>query len=267
MAKSILSELRSAYPFLSPVEKKIADLALHDPHGFITLSTAELSLRAGVSQGSINNFSKKFSDGGFAALKLRVAGCLPEQQTEEQFSVIDPSQTIKAAMTQKIKANTAAFYNTLEINDEQAFQQAVELILNAKKLQVYGVYYSGIAANDFCYHLLQLGIPASFVSDMLMCAVSAFMMDEAGVMVAVSSSGCTKEILDAARIAKEKGAKVIGLTSDRFSPLASASDVVLLFLMGMICFAAFSVFEKKGIVKYGQYKPQKNQGGSLKLLL
>lgn len=232
MSKNIIVELRSAYPFLSPVEKRIADLILRNPGEFISLSTSVLAEKAKVSQGSINNFSRKFSGSGFSALKLLIAGCLQEVDKEKQFSLADPKLTVKSAMSRKIESTMTAFYNTLQINEEQAFQNAVELILHAKKLQVYGVYYSGIAANDFCYHLLQLGIPASFVSDMLMCAVSALMMDEHGVMVAISSSGKTKEILDAAEIAKEKGAKVVGVTSDQFSPLASVADVVLLTASG-----------------------------------
>ena len=232
VSKNIIVELRSAYPFLSPVEKRIADLILRDPREFVVMSTSALAEKAEVSQGSINNFSKKFSDRGFSALKLLVAGCLQDVEQDKKFSLADPAQTVKSAMARKIDSTMTAFYNTLQINEEHAFQRAVDLILHAKKLQVYGVYYSGIAANDFCYHLLQLGIPASFVSDMLMCAVSALMMDEQGVMVAVSSSGRTKEIIDAAEIAKEKGAKVIGVTSDKFSPLASVADIVLLTSSG-----------------------------------
>ncbi len=39
-----------------------------------------------------------------------------------------------------------------------------------------------------------------------------------------------------------------------------------LIVMGVICFVVFAVFEKRGIVKYGQYKVQKNNGGSIKVL-
>ena len=54
------------------------------------------------------------------------------------------------------------------------------------------------------------------------------MMNETGLMIAVSNSGRTKEIIDAVDIARENGAKIIGLTSDRFSPLAAKSDALLL---------------------------------------
>lgn len=41
----------------------------------------------------------------------------------------------------------------------------------------------------------------------------------------------------------------------------------ILVVMGMICFCCFLVMEKKGIVKYNQYKPQKKGGGNIKVLI
>ena len=44
------------------------------------------------------------------------------------------------------------------------------------------------------------------------------------------------------------------------------SSALLLF-MGVVCFASFILFEKKGIVRYGQPKNEKSGGGSIKVLL
>lgn len=41
----------------------------------------------------------------------------------------------------------------------------------------------------------------------------------------------------------------------------------LLVVMGIVCFACFLLFEKKGIVRYGQKKQEKTSGGGIKLLL
>ena len=44
-----------------------------------------------------------------------------------------------------------------------------------------------------------------------------------------------------------------------------ASSAVLIFMAG-VCFVAFTVFERKGVVQYGQYKPEATKGGSFKVL-
>lgn len=63
------------------------------------------------------------------------------------------------------------------------------------------------------------------------------------------------------------------------SPLAGVVAAVLtwqaafytcstaLILMGMLCFAVLLSFERKGVVRYGQYKPEKEQGSGIGVLI
>lgn len=227
MVQNVLTDIKAGYEYLTKVEKKIADIILKDPQKFTHFSMAELSEISGVSQGSINNFSKKFSSGGFSSLKLKLAGCIPTSENAP-FALVDKSQNIKDAMELKIMENIIAFRNTKEINSEENLDKAAKLILNAKRIEIYGVVHSGITATDLCYQLLKLGIPASAVNDTVMFSVSATMLGNDGLVIAVSSSGLTKEILDAAAIAKENGTPLIAVTSNKFSPLAQMADVVLL---------------------------------------
>lgn len=224
--QNIFTELRSQYEYLSRVEKKLADLVLEDPKRFIACSMEEIAQEASVSQGSVNNFSKKFSSGGFSALKLRVAACLSEHRPmpEEQGK----KESIHSVMEKKLETTLQAFRNTLELNDEQVLKAAAERVMKAKKIEIYGVYHSGIVARDFCFQLIRLGIPATYLSDTLMCAASASMLDEHGLVIAISSSGLTKELLEVAEITKANGAQLIAITTNRFSPLAKMADSTLL---------------------------------------
>lgn len=63
------------------------------------------------------------------------------------------------------------------------------------------------------------------------------------------------------------------------SPLAGVLAAILLWKavfavssavligMGIVCMLVFTVFERKGFVKYGQYQPVKSSGGSIRLLI
>ncbi|MBE6727654.1 MAG: MFS transporter [Ruminococcaceae bacterium] len=46
-----------------------------------------------------------------------------------------------------------------------------------------------------------------------------------------------------------------------------AVSSISLIVMGIICFSVFLIFEKKGIVKYGQYQRAEDNGGSIKILI
>lgn len=227
MSVNIFTELQVGYEFMTNVERRIADIILADPQRVTELSMSELSCISDVSQGSINNFAKKFSSGGFAALKLKIAGSLATHESRP-FSVIDSSQGLKSAMELKIEETLTAYKNTLEINDEQSLKAAAEFLRKAQRVEVYGMVHSGISARDCSYQLLRLGIPSAFVSDSLMFNVSAAMLDKQDVVVAVSSTGRTSEVLEAVKTAKENGASIICITSNKNAPIAREADVVLL---------------------------------------
>ncbi len=51
-----------------------------------------------------------------------------------------------------------------------------------------------------------------------------------------------------------------------WKPAFNLSSTILL-VMGIVFFISFTIFEKKGMVRYGQYKIKKEEGGSIKVLL
>ena len=227
MEKNLLLYLRGNTGVLSGVERKITDVILSDPKKFTSYSMGELALMAGVSQGSIINFSNKFAKGGFPILKLKIAAYLSEYD-EKPFSVVGETDGMGEALEKTSQGIVGALKNTSSSNASKILERVANRILNAKKVQIYGVYRSATVATDFYYQLLELGIPVSFVNDVLTCAVSAAMMTEEGVAIAVSSSGRTVDIIDAVKIAKERGAATVCLTAHPNSPLAKLCDDVLI---------------------------------------
>ncbi len=227
MEKNIFSEIKSGYDYLTKTEKKIADEIFSNPSRFTNYSISELSDSVKVSQGSINNFAKKFCTSGFSQLKLKIAADM-SKYTQQSCAEIDKKSAMKAILKNRIIKTAEGFDCTLNINSEANLKNACKLILGAKRVEIYGIYQSGIVARDLCYQLIQLGVPASYMEDTLMGAVAASMLNSDSLVIALSSSGQTKDILDAVELAKNGGAKVLSITSNNFSTLARESDIVLL---------------------------------------
>ena len=57
------------------------------------------------------------------------------------------------------------------------------------------------------------------------------MLDEKSLVIAISSSGKTKDVIDAVKIAKENGASVIAITSNKNAPLARIASTTLIAAM------------------------------------
>ena len=225
MEKALLLELKSGIEYMSGVEKKIAETILLDPKKFTTYSMQELSSVAEVSQGSIINFANKFCGGGFPILKMQVALSLGEEKWS--FSGVNTGDSVKEILVSRVNSINVALKNTIAINNESSLLSVAEKILKAKRVEIYGISRSAVVATDLYYQLLQMGIHANFVNDVLTCAVSASLLTDDCLVIAISSSGRTKDIIDAVKLAKKNNVSVACITSNRNSPLAKLSDDVL----------------------------------------
>ena len=163
MTKNVFAQLRASYSYMSKTERRIAALILDRPKDFTNPTMAELSRQADVSQGSINNFARKFFSCGFSALKLQVAAC-QTMHTDLPSPAIQ-ARDVKSCMQKKIDTSASSFSATAQLNDETVLARVVQRILSARRIDIYGVYHSGIAARDLCFQLIGLGIPANYVED------------------------------------------------------------------------------------------------------
>ena len=228
MGRNIINELCANLHFYSNVECKIANIILSDPQAFIRYSMTEAAKAAGVSQGSLNNFARKIAGGGFSALKLQLAQQIPQNEAEEDFNLVKEGDSIKDILEKSRQNVSVAFRNTLDVNTEKVLQNVVEKILRAKRIEIYGLYQSGMVAQIFQYQLMMLGISAGYVSDVLMCPISASLLDKESLVIAISSTGKTKDIHDTVKAAQKKQVPVICMTGNASSPLAGLADDVLI---------------------------------------
>ena len=222
---SIINELKSNKQFMSVKEGKICELILSSPKDFLNFNLKEVSIKAGVSQGSVINFSNKYARGGFPKLKLLIASSI--SSSDEFISEKKDDGTLLSLLKETGENYFGAVNNTLSLSNEDDLKTVASLILKAKKVQIYGIYRSAIVANDFYNQLLQLGVPASYVSDVLTCAVSASMLDKNSLIIAVSSTGQTQDVIEAVKIAQQNGVKAVAITANKNSKLATLCDTVL----------------------------------------
>jgi DNA-binding MurR/RpiR family transcriptional regulator len=91
-----------------------------------------------------------------------------------------------------------------------------------------GVASSAPLALSLNWKIKRFGIPSSCVSDGYVMAVEASLLRKGAAMVAISSSGTTKDIVAAARLAQDAGATVIAVTNFTKAPLIESSNIRLI---------------------------------------
>jgi len=115
---------------------------------------------------------------------------------------------------------------TSRINDQ--FILACELMLNCKgRIVVTGMGKSGHIGNKIAATLASTGSPAFFVHPGEASHGDLGMITPNDVVLALSNSGSTAEVLTIVPLIKRMGAKLISMTGNPQSPLALASEAHL----------------------------------------
>lgn len=111
--------------------------------------------------------------------------------------------------------------------DEEAFSKAVDLLKNAPRIGATGCGHTGIICQHFAHLMCCIELPAKFISPAEAVHGGTGFLKEGDVMLFASRGGKTKELLPILDICKQKGVKVISVTENMDSPLATGADVVL----------------------------------------
>ncbi|MCY7608991.1 MurR/RpiR family transcriptional regulator, partial [Bacillus safensis] len=117
--------------------------------------------------------------------------------------------------------------DSFQLLNPEDVEKAIQLIHEAKRLEFYGSGGSGLIATDAFHKFMRTGINCIVHTDSHFQAMSAGLLDQHSTVIGISHSGRNKDLLDAMKTAKEKGAKTIGITSYQRSPLSQLADVTL----------------------------------------
>ena len=110
---------------------------------------------------------------------------------------------------------------TLE-EDIEGTDEFVDMIVSAPRIFIYGVGRSGLIAKAFAIRLVQLGLEVYFVGETVTPIV-----EEGHLVIIVSHTGETMSCIQTANIVRRVGAKVISITANDHSKLATASNLVI----------------------------------------
>lgn len=111
---------------------------------------------------------------------------------------------------------------------DSSFADAVDLLSGARsRVIVMGMGKSGIVGRKIASTLASCGTPALFIHPAEAGHGDLGMIVKEDILIAISYSGDTKEIVDLLEFVKRIGVKLIGITGNRKSKLAQHSDIVL----------------------------------------
>jgi len=221
----MLEKIRAELDTLSVAERRVAEQVLAQPYTVMQSAVSDIAASAGVSQPTVIRFCRSMGFSGLSDFKLKLAGILVGGVPYVHSSV-RPEDPV-SEITAKVFDNTVtALLKCRNDINPQAVDDAVELLAGAKRIEFYGLGNSGIIAADAQHKFFRFGIPTVAYADSHIQIMAAAVLDEDAVVVAISSSGRSRELMDAVDMALSTGARVIAITVPD-TPLAHKATVAL----------------------------------------
>ena len=216
--ENLLLRLRQGVDGYSRTQQKLGEFVLSDPAKVVYLTITELARESDTSEASVTRLCRTLGCKGYNEFKMALAldlqqGLPVEHSGDEIDNVVNES--------------VQALQDTAKLLDRTLLESAALALHQAQSVQIYGVAASAILGEYLHYKLLRLGKPAQLFSDMHRAAMNATTLSKNTLVVAISSSGSTRDLLHVVKLARKQGVRVLALSNTPRSPLASLSDIQL----------------------------------------
>ena len=216
--KTKLAQLREGK--LTKSQKKLLDyFETVDTKRVIYMSITDLAEATGVAEATVLRFCRALGFNGYQEFRLQLAQGEIEIGGEESGGlgfVYELEESYRVAMENCRKSITAS-----------ELLLAQELILSARSVSCFGLGHSHLAAFELHTRLMSMGIPTYGEQSAHLQNILIASQQEGDVMVLFSISGSSKDIVEAAELARAGGLKIIAITDYEKSPLTKYADVVI----------------------------------------
>ncbi|MBK3869534.1 transcriptional regulator HexR [Pseudomonas stutzeri] len=217
---NLLEQIQRRIESLNKAERKVAEVILRNPQQATRFSIATLAQTAQVSEPTVNRFCRSFGVSGYPELKMQLAQSLASGAAYVSQAV-EPDDG-PAEYTRKIFGSAiASLDSACQSLDPQLVSRAVDLMIQARQIHFFGLGASASVALDAQHKFFRFNLAVSAHSDVLMQRMLASVAHTGDLFVIISYTGRTRELVEVARIARQNGASVLGLTAAG-SPLAQA---------------------------------------------
>jgi DNA-binding MurR/RpiR family transcriptional regulator len=222
---SVMDYICSNYDSFFDSEQKIAKYIINNYDAVVDLTVTELAQKSGASEASVSRFCKKIGLKGFHHLKISLAKEMVETNISEEkisndIDVNNLHQTLQNVLANKKEELT----QTVSLINEKEFLEILDIINQARCVQFVAVGGTTPVALDGSFKFNEIGIMA-FADAVWETQIGfTYNLTKKDVVILISNSGESTDVVNCAKAAKEVGAKTIAITNNENSSLGKASD-------------------------------------------
>lgn len=230
--RDLLGEIANSFSSFHASEAAIAHAVLDNPESVAHLNISQLATLSSTSVASVVRFSKALGFKGYPEFRMALVSEISRiAHSGLETSELDGGITVNDSPEEVIRkisqADARAIQSTAERLDVTSFVAAVDAWEKARTIGVFGVASGGYVAMDLQLKLNRLGKNCVAWADAHTALTSISMLGKNDVLVAISHSGTTVDVVDVMAEFKSRGVKIILITNTLRSPSTAIADLTL----------------------------------------
>ncbi len=235
----VLIRIHDGYPKMSKGQKLLADYITDHYDKAVYLTASKLGNVVGVSESTVVRFAGELGYDGYPGLQRALEDMIRTRLTALQRMEVSRSRMDEDHILSSIlQSDIENIKETMNVVEEEAFKEALELILRAKTIYILGVRSSGPLASFLAYYMNLIFDNVKLVQTNSISETFEQMLKigPADVMIGISFPRYSKRTVKAMDFAKSRGASVIAITDSDQSPIAASAECVLKAHGNMVSF-------------------------------
>lgn len=222
---SLIPNIRMKREGMTNTEKRVVDWLLDTTKFNKTTSLNKVASELDVSEALVVKVAKLLGFAGFRDLRKQITTSFEKNQLDTvELSNQDTPQDL---VDKVFNISLQTISEGKAILNSKVIAEAAECFFSAQNRDLYAAGGSNTICDDIAHKFLRIGIRCNTYRDIHLMMMSASLLTENDVILVVSHSGKTKDLLKVVHEAKKNGAKIICITHSDISPIATLSDFVI----------------------------------------
>ena len=240
MNKNLLAEIERRLPDFSKSQKIISNYILQDYDKAAYMTASKLGAEVHVSESTVVRYAIELGFEGYPEFQHALQEIVRTKLTSfQRMEVTNNLIGDGDVLTKVLLSDIDKIKRTVEEIDREAFDEAVDSIVNAKHIYILGLGSASVLARALNHSLRMIFddvklIMASSANEIYEQTIS---IGKGDVMIAISFPRYSNKVVNTVAFAKHSGAGVIALTDSAASPIASHADQALYARSDMASFS------------------------------
>lgn len=221
--KEVLQVIRENYEKFFSAEKKVADFVLQNPQKAVDSNVSQLAKHSGVSDATVVRMCHHIGYTGYYQFRITLARDLGKLQ----YGSASPVKS-KDSVEKVFQEYADALLEIGRTIDSKVMWECVSLLKTCKQAHIMAVGNTSPLAQYMGFRLGRLGVKCTYNVAPEYFLNHVNLADEGDILIAITQSGTSKQVIQGLELGKEKGLKSIAITAFSQSPVSDLADYVLL---------------------------------------